>query len=48
MMSNLNILVFHGIVEHEANNWTDVKLDLFNSLLTNAIKNQQHIVNFLW
>ena len=45
MAPKLNILTFHRIVKHQGNDWTDVKLDLFKSLLTNAIKNKQHIVS---
>ena len=42
-MSNLNILVFHAIVENQINEWADVKLKLFAQLLEVAKSNNQKI-----
>ena len=43
-MPNLNILVFHKIVEDEINEWADVKLALFTQLLETAKRSNQAIV----
>jgi len=45
MAPSLNILIFHRIIEHESNDWTDVRLDLFKGLLTNAIKHQENALH---
>lgn len=44
-MSNLNILVFHKIVENNVSEWADVKLALFIQLLEFANANNQAIVS---
>ncbi len=43
-MPDLNILVFHKIVEDEINEWADVKLALFTQLLETAKRSNQAIV----
>jgi peptidoglycan/xylan/chitin deacetylase (PgdA/CDA1 family) len=44
-MSNLNILVFHKVVENEANEWADVRLALFIQLLETSKRHKQKIVS---
>jgi len=44
-VSNLNILVFHKVVENEISEWADVKLALFVQLLEAAKRNKQKIVS---
>tara|TARA_B110000967_G_scaffold208961_1_gene263049 strand:+ start:4431 stop:5168 length:738 start_codon:yes stop_codon:yes gene_type:complete len=44
-MSNLNVLVFHRVVEDEISEWSDVKLSLFKQLLITAKCNNQIIVS---
>ncbi len=44
-MFNLNVLVFHRIVENEISKWADVKLNLFEKLLTTIKDNNQVIVS---
>jgi peptidoglycan/xylan/chitin deacetylase (PgdA/CDA1 family) len=44
-VSNLNILVFHRIVENEISEWADVRLSLFIQLLEAAKRNNQAIVS---
>ncbi len=43
-MSNLNILVFHKIVENEISEWADINLALFTQLLEVAKSNGQKII----
>jgi len=43
-VSNLNILVFHKIVENEISEWADINLALFTQLLEVAKSNGQKIV----
>jgi peptidoglycan/xylan/chitin deacetylase (PgdA/CDA1 family) len=44
-MSDLNVLVFHRVVESEISEWSDVKLSLFKQLLITAKGNNQVIVS---
>ena len=44
-MSDLNVLVFHRVVENKISEWADVKLALFTQLLKTAKRNNQAIVS---
>ena len=44
-MSDLNVFVFHRVVENEISEWADVKLALFTQFLKTAKRNNQTIVS---
>ena len=44
-MSNLNVLVFHRVVEGDISEWADVKVSLFKQFLITAKSNNQVIVS---